>query len=302
MLGRLCDGKVFRLFSKNSYSNNNCFYDLQYTQDCLDHFVLFLKIVKFEYFEGLELLNRIDKDKLSKSLESLKINGCLDKNFKVRKLCRIMILFPISLKNGISVFESILLGCSSNLLNIISVFNAQNFSNSFYYNTKMPDIQIKSRKYLSEALTIGLSFLIYQRIPKKIRFIWSKRLKIPESIFADAFKLLKLLKMLFYRINIKVTNSTSLNLIDFCIFRGNNENIAINIKEKLYFSVYEKNIIKLRFKTYKLFKNNSTISNMPLFAIYQSLTFGTDNYMDVVSIIKRIWLIFDPNFITRILS
>eukprot|EP00644_Phytophthora_capsici_P007788 jgi/Phyca11/554408/estExt2_Genewise1Plus.C_PHYCAscaffold_610155 len=124
--GRTAPGKCYRLYSKISYEEmaQETVPEIQRTN--LANTVLYLKLLGVQDVLGFQYLDPPDEDSLLDALKQLYVLGALDATGEATLLGKLMSAFPLEPKLSRAVVESLVLGCSREMTQVVAMLSVEN--------------------------------------------------------------------------------------------------------------------------------------------------------------------------------
>ncbi|AIB09772.1 splicing factor Prp43 (nucleomorph) [Lotharella oceanica] len=291
-IGRSTYGIVFRLFKYEFFTKLDNFNNSIMQISDLNFLLLFLKTVGVNDYENFDFLNMPNKKNITKTLENLFLLRLINKSGKkVYKNAKILIFLPLGVIHSNTLIQSIIFKCNYNILhycpfienfgfniNILTYYNKLKKSKIFF------PLSLKNIFFNGDLLAISSIFMIYKKIPKKIKKYWIVKYNFNQKFILQSLKIYFLLKRILNKLKILLFYSKNNDTIGFSIFYNQYFLVSLKIKKNSYFTINN---------NLKVYTDSNTILKkfgLPSILLYVNLKIGIKNYITILTRIKKAWV------------
>jgi pre-mRNA-splicing factor ATP-dependent RNA helicase DHX16 len=284
--GRVGPGKCFRLYTSWAFKNEmdeNTIPEIQRTN--LGNVVLLLKSLGIDDLLNFDFLDPPPAETLLKALESLYALGALNDNGELTKLGRKMAEFPLDPMLSKTVISSDALGCTREVVTIVSMLSLQN--SVFFRPKDRKEAADSARKAFEDSLGDHLSLLNIWRQYEESNysnqwclehFIQIKSMKKARDVRDQLLNLLE-------RVEIDLKSSSDHDSIRKAFTMGFFSNSAQIQKSGECFRSIKHN------QSIYIHPSSVLFGHQPKFVIYFELMFTTKEYMRQILEISPEWLL-----------
>ena len=297
--GRIGPGKCYRLYTYECYKNEmlkDSVPEIQRTNLC--DIVLILKFLGINDLYNFEFMDKPPINNISDAMKQLFFLGALNENGFLTKLGKKMAEFPLEPKLSKMLLASVDLGCSDEIITIVSMLSVQNI---FYRPKDKQNLADKKKLNFVNEKGDHLTFLkIFNEFKKNHsqkwcneNFLQYRSLKKAEEIKEQLYKILN-------KFNLKVISTKNLAKVRKAITAGYFFNAA-KIDKNCYKNLADDNCVYIHPSSVLFNKNAEWI-------VYHELVFTSKEYLREITVIDPLWLIdvagkyykiSDPNSISK---
>jgi len=289
--GREGEGYCFRLYTEESFRSMVYSYEPEIRRCNLAESFLQLKCLNLD-MESLEFMDPPEHEAVRSALTTLSILGAIDKQKNLTKLGRSMASFPVEPKHSRVVMASQEFGCSSEVLDIVSVISASSnlFIDAVDHREDALDARLKFHHDSGDHLTILNVIRAYQDVSlsedKSGRKAWCQSHFVNEHTLLEAIHIRNQLRDVCIRIGIdwrsSCQNAEQPILRSFVC--GLVQNTALLQSDGAYKQLMGPSSIKIY--------PGSVLSSKKVPAIvYDDLVYTSQTYARLVSSIPKIYVV-----------
>ncbi|KDO26216.1 hypothetical protein SPRG_08578 [Saprolegnia parasitica CBS 223.65] len=291
--GRTGPGKCYRLYTEAAYKNEmlpTAIPEIQRTN--LGTIVLQLKAMGINDLMGFAFLDPPPVPALIAAMENLYALGALDDEGLLTRLGKKMSEFPVEPKDAKVLLTSVVLGCSDEVLTIISMLAVENV----FFRPKEKQAQADSKKAkFNQPEGDQLTLLAVYEAWKHSKFSnpWCFENFIQARAIRRALDVRKQLLSTMDRFKMDVVSAgKNYNKIRRAIVSGYFANSAKKDPQEGYRTMVEGQPVYIH-------PSSSLFNKNPEWVIYQELVLTTKEYMRNVMAIDPKWLKGDPTKMTK---
>mmetsp|Transcript_33759 Transcript_33759/g.81802 ORF Transcript_33759/g.81802 Transcript_33759/m.81802 type:complete len:634 (+) Transcript_33759:704-2605(+) len=285
--GRMSSGKCFRLFTEFSYLNemeNQSYPEIMKSN--MISMIIMMKKMGIDDLVRFDFIDPPSPESMIRGLENLNLLGIINKEGSLTNIGFLVGEFPIDPKLSLSLINSSMLNCSSEIITIISMIDCR------YVLKYTSDIKIKSTIHKliinkkSDHITLLNLYNAWRSTKKSRSWVIKNKLnyKLLDSADNIRINIIKRCHILGMRLRSTFEKDIKiLNNIKKCLLCGYFTNIAVKRVENLYITIKDKHHV--------IIHPNSTVEILSTYIIFESLLFSKLLYTCINTNIKQEWLL-----------